>query len=265
VSEALTPLPPDSFVKSCCADVWSHPGVRLLFGQALRPGGTGLTGHALELLGLPVAARVLDLGSGPGATLTLLKERGMRPVGADYSRALAAEAAAVAPSVAADAERPPFRSRSMDAVFMECVLSAVPDKRAALGEVVRLLRPGGLFALSDVVVEGPLAPPLDSFAGWLACAAGALPAEGYAALLDDAALAIEVREDHRASMSAMLAQVARRLALIRGSIRAGVVDAGAAGVDEGLVETGAGLVAAARESVEAGLLGYALFIGRSRR
>jgi len=185
-------------------------------------------------------------------------------VGADYSAPLAAEAGAFVPSVAADAERTPFRSGSMDAVFMECVLSAVPDKRAALGEVVRMLRPGGWFVLSDVVVEGTLPPPLDSFAGWLACAAGALAAQGYVALLEERGLTVEAREDHRAAISSLLAQVGRRLGLIRGAMTAGLVDLGAAGVEGGLVEIGEGLVAAAKQAVDAGLLGYVLLVARTR-
>lgn len=258
----LTPSAPD-FLKACCANVWSHPGVRLLCGQALRPGGTDLTAHAIDLAGLEAGARVLDLGSGAGATLALLARRGFRPVGLDYSRALAAESGDIAPSLTADAERPPFRSGSVDAVVMECVLSAIPDKRSAMSEMVRILRPGGGVVLSDVVVEGPLPPPLDSFAGWLACAAGALPAAGYLSLLEEAGMAVEVREDHADAMSALLAQVSRRLVLVRGAMRAGLVDLGAGLVDEGLLEVAEQMLDSARDAVDSGLLRYALFVGRT--
>jgi SAM-dependent methyltransferase len=206
---------------------------------------------------------VLDLGSGAGTTLALLKARGLRPVGADYSPALAAESGAIAPSLVADAERPPFRSGSMDAVLMECVLSAVPDKRAALGEVARILRPGGWLVLSDVVVERALPPPLDSFAGWIACAAGALSAQGYGALLEESGLTLEAREDHGVALSAMLAQVTRRLALIGGAMRAGLVDLGAVVVDGSPIEMGERLLGVAKEAVDSGLLGYGLFVGRA--
>jgi arsenite methyltransferase len=263
MTDVLTPAPPAS-LKACCADLWSHPGVRLLCGESLRPGGTDLTARALDLIGLEEGARVLDLGSGAGATLALLTGRGLRPVGADYSAALAAESGAVAPSVVADAERPPFRSGSMEAVLMECVLSAVPDKPAVLGEVVRMLRPGGRFLLSDVVVEGALPPPLDSLAGWIACAAGALPADGYTALLEESGLWVEAREDHRAALSAMLAQVTRRLALIAGAVRAGLLDTGPVLEGKGLIGVGERLLGVAKEAVDAGLLGYALFVGRAR-
>lgn len=249
-------------LKACCADLWSHPGVRLLCGETLRPGGTHLTLRALDLVGLEDGARVLDIGSGPGATLGLLARRGLRPVGADYSASLAAESAAVAPSVAADAERAPFRSESMDAAFMECVLSAVPDKAAALVEAGRVLRTGAPLTLSDVVVEGALPEPLDSFAGWMACAAGALPANAYVELLEAAGFTVEIVEDHHTAMADLLAQVARRLALIRGAIRAGVVDVASAGLDEKLLDLGERLLATAKEAAGDGLLGYGLFIAR---
>lgn len=250
-----------AYLKACCADLWSHPGVRLLCGEALRPGGTDLTGHALDLLGLEDGARVLDVGSGPGATLAFLRARRLRPVGIDYSLALAAESAAVAPTVVADAERLPFRPQVMDAAFLECVLSAVPDKATALAEVARVVRAGGYLVLTDVTVEGPLPPPLHSFAGWIACAAGALPARGYVDLLEAAGFTLEAHEDHRSAMAALLAKITRRLALVRGAIRAGVVDLASAGLGEGHFDLGEDLLATAGEVVSAGILGYGLFVG----
>ena len=255
------PAAPEN-LKACCADLWSHPGVRLLCGETLRPGASQLTLRALDLLGLEAKARVLDIGSGPGPTLDLLAGRGLRPVGVDYSVLLAAESAAVAHSVAADAERMPFRSGSMDAAFMECVFSAVPDKAAALGEAARVLRAGASLALSDVVVEGVLPTPLDTLAGWMACAAGALPASGYVELLEAAGFVVEVAEDHRSAMAELLAQVGRRLALIRRAIRAGLVDIASVGLDESLLDVGEWLLATAKEAVADGLLGYGLFIAR---
>lgn len=261
MTSIAAPTAPEN-LKACCAVLWSHPGVRLLCGETLRPGGPELTLHALDLLGLEVGARVLDIGSGPGATLGLLARRGLRPVGADYSASLAAESAAVAPSVAADAERAPFRSGSMDAAFMECVLSAVPDKAAALAEAARVLRTGASLALSDVVVQGVVPEPLDSFAGWIACAGGALPASAYVALLEEAGFVVEVAEDHRSAMADLLAQVTRRLALIRGAIRARLVDVTSVGLDESLLDLGERLLATAKEEVGNGVLGYGLFIAR---
>jgi len=253
---------PPAYLKACCADLWSHPGVRLLAGEALRPGGLDLTRRALDLADLSTGARVVDVGSGPGVTLGELVARGHLAIGADYSRTLAAESSATAPTVVADAERLPFGDGSLDGAVMECVLSAVPDKAAAVRAIRHALRPGGVLVLTDVVVEGPLPPPLDSFAGWVACAAGALGADGYADLLAGEGLGLVVREDHGDAMAALVSQARRRLALFRGAVAAGVVQASAA-PDPTLIELGEEILATAQGAAADGVLGYGLFIGRS--
>lgn len=251
-------------VKAACCDLWAHPGVRLLAGDALRPGGLGLTRHALDLLALPAGARVLDVGCGPGATLGELATRGLRACGVDYSASLSTEAAAAAPAVAGDAERLPLRAGSFDAVVSECVLSTVPDKRAALAESSRVLAPGGGIALSDVTREGTLPPPLDSFVGWVACAAGALPLDGYTALLEEAGFVVRSVEDHREALTALVAQARRRLALLLGALGAGFLDASAAALDPQLVSLGDALLGKAADAVAEGTLGYGLIVARRR-
>ena len=257
ISPTVGPSP--SYLKACCAEVWSHPAARLLIGDALRPGGVELTRHALKLMDLRAGARVLDLGSGTGATLGALRSAGFRAVGTDYSRALATESAERAPTVVADAELLPLASASFDAVFCECVLSAIPDKPKALAEVARVLDRDGRLALSDVLVEAPLPPPLDSVAGWVACAAGACDARGYERMLEDAGFTIKVREDHHQAMAALVAQSRRRLALLAGALRAGLVQ-GPSETAGTLIQVGESLLAAAAAAVESGALGYALYV-----
>ncbi len=231
---------PPSYLKACCSDLWSHPGVRLLAGEALRPGGLELTRRALDLADLPPGAVVLDLGSGAGVTLGELTARGHRAVGAEYSRTLAAESATVAPTIVGDAERLPLRTGTLDAVVMECVLSAVPDKGAAVRSVLGALRRGGVLVLSDVVVEGA----------------------GYARLLEREGFAVEVREDHGAAMAALVAQVRRRLGLFRGAVAAGIVPASAP-FDQAILDLAEQILAGAQRAAADGVLGYGLFIARS--
>jgi SAM-dependent methyltransferase len=249
-------------LKSCCADLWSHPGIRLLAGDTLRPGDLELTWRALSHLDLPAGDRVLDVGCGPGSTIGLLTGAGLRAFGVDYSQALAAEAGLLGPVALADAERLPFGPDVFDAVFIECVLSAVPDKRAALSEIRRVLRDDGVLALSDVVVDGPLPPPLDSVVGWVACAAGAENRKGYVELLEDAGLCVTLAEDHAAALTELLVQARRRLALLQGAMAAGLVAADPLLLNPGLVELGQELLGIALASVETGRLGYALMIAR---
>ena len=255
-------LPHPTYLKVCCADLWSHPGIRLLAGEALRPGGLELTARAASVLQLPTGARVLDIGCGPGCTVAFLSSSRLRPVGIDYAPALAKEASLHGPASAGDAERLPFRADSFDAAFLECVLSAVPDKRTALSEVHRMLGPGAALVLSDVVVEGSLPAPLDSFVGWIACAAGAEPDDGYRRLLAETGFSVTLHEDHAAAMGELISQARRRLALLQGALRAGVVPPDPILPDENLLELGQGLLGTAARAVEGGALGYALFVGR---
>lgn len=119
-------------LKCQCADLWAHPAAQLLLGESLRPGGAALTSRLLYLAALPEGALVVDIGCGPGSTLALASERGLRPVGVDYSPALAREAGARSDvtAIVGDGERLPLRDGVAEAVTIECVLSAVPDKRA---------------------------------------------------------------------------------------------------------------------------------------
>jgi len=249
-------------LKACCADLWAHPGIRLLVGEATRPGGTPLTRSALDRMELPVGARVLDVGCGTGATLGLLRERGVRAVGLDYSTALAAEAGEIADAVVGDAEGFPFRSETFDAACIECVLSALPGKRAAVTELARVVVPGGAVLLSDMTLVGRLPPLLDSFAGWIACAAGALPPGGYVELLEGAGLKVERVDDHREALVALIGQARRRLALLQGALGTNVVARGERGFDAGVIELGQALLGQAMEAVRAGTLGYAVLIAR---
>jgi ubiquinone/menaquinone biosynthesis C-methylase UbiE len=108
-----------------------------------------LTERAIELSGLPIGARIADVGSGWGRSLPLLRGRfGLQAVGVEpdpVKRESSGENL-----LAGSAGALPFDSGSMDAVLMECVLSIVPDADAALAEAARVLRPSGMLIVSDL-------------------------------------------------------------------------------------------------------------------
>ena len=204
--------------------MWSHPAAQLLLGPALRPGGAALTNRLLSGCGLRPGAVVVDVGCGPGATLETIAAGGHRGVGVDYSPALARAAAAPgAPTVVGDAERLPISDGAVDAVVIECVLSAVPDKPAALDEARRVLRPDGALILTDMTLAAPFPEPLNTALAWIACAAGALSAGGYVDLLDAHGFTITATEDRSIDLAAMVARARRRLALFRGAAGVGLL------------------------------------------
>lgn len=275
MSDATLPTTPAGIdpadLKCSCADLWSHPFVRLLVGDTFRPGGLDLTRALVTRLDLPAGARVLDVGSGTGATLRLLRDHELRPVGVDYAATLATEAGSQAPVAVGDAERLPFTADGFDAVLMECVLSALPAKPAALDAARRVLRPGGRLGLSDVTLTGTLPEPLSSLAAWIACTGGALDAEGYVTLLEDRGFAVRQVDDRRGDLQALVTKARRRFALLAGAVGTGILDgldprvlpgAEALSADdpEGLLRAGRETLTQLAAAVDTGDLGYVAIV-----
>lgn len=126
-------------------------------GSALRPGGLSLTRKAIGHLQLMPRAAVLDVGCGPGETMALLKDCGFLPFGLDPYFPFVKEAAAYGSCLQGSAGSIALRSKSMSAVFCECVLSVVPDRGAALAQMHRVLQAGGYLVLADIytVLDAP--------------------------------------------------------------------------------------------------------------
>jgi SAM-dependent methyltransferase len=231
-----------------------------------------LTASILDRLGLHPGARVLDIGSGTGATLEELRSRGLAAIGIDYSPSLASQAADAAPVVVGDGEALPYADRSFDAVFAECVLSAIPDKHACLTQVRRVVTTGGWFVLTDMVVHGRLPDPLQSVAAWAACIGGARSAAEYEALLVEHGLTPVRRQEASAQLTALVAQAQRRFAMIQGALGVGLLrdaDAlfgpelarlGVAVSDDGLAQLAEVLFAQVRAAITRGELGYVAIV-----
>jgi arsenite methyltransferase len=262
---SLAELDSDAGLKRCCASVYEHPAVRWLLGDELHPGGEATTRRALELAGIGPEDRLLDVASGRGASALLAaREFGCRVVGLEYGSRLVDEAAAAARAAGlearvsfrrGDAEALPFESASFDAVLCECSLCTFPDQARAAGELRRVLRPGGRLALCDVVVEhsrigadfrGPFAV--------LACVGAALAPSGYERLLADAGLPVLAVESRDEDAALLARRVHDRL---RGARLLGVERlAGAPLATTEAIE----LVTHARDAIQRGALGYAIFI-----
>jgi arsenite methyltransferase len=106
----------------------------------------------------------------------------------------------------------PLPDASVDVVISNCVINLSGDKAAVLREVARVLRPGGRFAVSDVIAD----PAMDAatradMAQWTGCIAGALTHDEFTGLLGAAGLTeIEIRETHRVHEHAAAAVVRAR-------------------------------------------------------
>ena len=249
--------------KACCAAVYEHPGVRWLLGDELHPGGEATTRRALELIGLQPGARLLDVASGRGdSALLAAREFGCLVTGLEYGRNAvrgaqqAVDAAGLGRRVgftAGDAESMPFADGEFDAVLCECSLCTFPNKRRAMDEMRRVLRPGGRLALADVVVDRPRLPAeLDGAFAVIACVGEALSRRGYEALLADAGFRLIATESRAEDAAALAERVHDRL---RGARLLGL-DLGPRSplsVDQAIELVGAG-----RRAIADRALGYAI-------
>jgi SAM-dependent methyltransferase len=146
-------------------------------------------GGALDAAAPRQGETVVDLGCGRGGEVVraalLVGPRG-RAVGVDGNRAMLARARALARGVPnarfirADLARVPLPDEGADVVVSSCAINHALDKEAVYREVHRLLRPGGRFAVSDVVAERALPDHVRSDpAAWAACYGGAIPEADY--------------------------------------------------------------------------------------
>lgn len=207
---------------ACCAALYAHPAVSWLLGDELHPGGEAATRRALELIELGSEDRLLDVASGAGTSARLAaSEIGCTVTGVDYGAAAvdaaqsAAETAGLCDRVGfvvGDAARLPFADGTFDAVLCECSLSTFPDQERALGEIARVLRPGGRLALSDVVVDRDRLPDaLGGVLGQIACVGGARSQRGYEELLAAAGFRLIGAEGRDEDAAALAERVHDRL------------------------------------------------------
>jgi ubiquinone/menaquinone biosynthesis C-methylase UbiE len=150
------------------------------------------------LIDLHEGETVLDLGSGGGIDV-LLSARRVGPRGKVYGLDMTDEMLALAREnqrkagatnvefLKGEIENIPLPDNSVDVIISNCVINLSADKGRVLREAFRVLRPGGRFAVSDVVVRGDV--PADvrrSVELWVGCVAGALQETDYRALLAQA-------------------------------------------------------------------------------
>jgi ubiquinone/menaquinone biosynthesis C-methylase UbiE len=141
---------------------------------------------------------VIDLGSGAGNDCFIARhetgETG-KVIGIDFTEAMIEKARANAEKLnfhnvefrTGDIEKMPVGANMADVVVSNCVLNLVPDKEKAFSEILRVLKPGAHFSISDVVLVGDLPEELTKSAEMYAgCVAGALQKEKYLQIVANA-------------------------------------------------------------------------------
>ena len=152
-------------------------------------------GNPLLLADLQPGDVVLDLGSGGGLDV-LLSARRVAPGGHAYGVDMTDEMLAVANQNKEKAgvenatflkgtiENLPLPDDAVDVIISNCVINLAEDKSAVIREAFRVLKPGGRFAVSDIVELRPLPPVVkEKLEAWAGCIAGTIPVEDYRQIL----------------------------------------------------------------------------------
>jgi arsenite methyltransferase len=152
-------------------------------------------GNPTALAELHEGETVLDLGSGGGIDVLLSAKR-VGPTGKVYGLDMTDEMLALANAnkeragatnvefLKGEIERIPLPDASVDVIISNCVINLSANKKKVLAEAFRVLKPGGRFAVSDVVVRGDVpAGVRSSMELWIGCVAGALEEQEFLRLL----------------------------------------------------------------------------------
>ena len=155
-------------------------------------------GNPTALATIQPGETVLDLGSGGGIDVFLSAKR-VGPTGKVYGLDMTDEMLALARDnqqkagvtnvefLKGDIEHIPLPDNSVDLIISNCVINLSPDKDQVLKEAFRVLKPGGRFAVSDIVVRGTMPQEIrHSVELWAGCVAGALEEAVYLAKLTQA-------------------------------------------------------------------------------
>jgi len=247
---------------SCCAAFYDRAEIRYLLGDSLHPGGIELTLRMAEQLALGPDSSLLDVACGRGTSLKAIRQLWpLKAVGLDAGlpggvAAPGAETSGLIELHRGDVHSVPFPDATFDAALCECALSTFADQGRALGEMRRVLRPGGRVAISDMVVAGSVPTSLEDWVNVGTCLAGALSAEGYHRVLESAGFRIVDHWHASDALHEMVARIKRNLL--------GLVLAGATGnLPEGVhidVDEARELLHLATEAIDEGVIGYGVYI-----
>lgn len=141
---------------------------------------------------------VIDLGSGAGndafVARRLVGENG-KVIGVDFTESMIAKARANAEKInynnvefrLGEIEDLPVTTNKADVILSNCVLNLVPNKHKSFSEIFRVLKPGGHFSISDIVLEGMMPDKLKKVAElYVGCVAGAIQKNDYLSIIKEA-------------------------------------------------------------------------------
>ena len=205
---------------ACCAQFYEQDWVQVLFGESFHPGGPDLSARLVHSLNLPTGSHVLDVACGIGTTaLMMARQFGLDSVGIDVSKTnleKATLASAQAPPVLVEfldrsADSLSFPNASFDAIVCECALSTFNDQPRVVHEFARVLKPGAVVGITDMVIEGDLPKDITQHIAPWTCMAEARTVAGYQQLFLDAGLLVTHYVDESQTILDLVTNIKRKL------------------------------------------------------
>ena len=204
---------------SCCGPTCCGPTSKDVDYTIMQDDYTNLKGYVAdadlglgcglptELAGIEEGSTVVDLGSGAGndvfVSRALVGESG-KVIGLDFTKEMIDKANDNNRKLGYDnvefqlgeIENMPIENDVADVVVSNCVLNLVPDKEKAFTEMYRIIKPGGHFCVSDIVLKGELPAGLQKSAAMYAgCVSGAIQQDEYLKILNEAGfINVEVKK-----------------------------------------------------------------------
>ena len=171
-------------------------------------------GLPTKYAGIRTGHTVVDLGSGAGNDVFIARrevgETG-RVIGIDFANDMLAKANQNLRTLGyqnvefmyGDIEHMPLPDKTADVVVSNCVMNLVPDKHRAYAETFRILKPGGHFCISDVVIKGELPENLRQAAALYAgCVSGAMPIQEYLDVIESSGFnELSIEQEHMIDLS----------------------------------------------------------------
>lgn len=210
-----------AFYRLCWGGSDIHIGLYETGEETVAEASQAMTRHLLSLAGLKEGDRVLELASGYGGTLRTLAEMGCRPQGIDISKVCVEEArrtidaAGLSDQVSValgDFHRLDIVSEQWDACICQDAIIHSSDRPQVFGEAYRILKPGGVFAVSDIVTaEGADLALVDAAFARLGVRGGAT-AKTYETMAIEAGFEVAHQERRPQDIQTHYAKLAEQLA-----------------------------------------------------
>lgn len=202
----------------CCANFYEKDWVSLLLGESFHPGGRELSQSVVDQLGDLTDLQVLDIAAGLGTSARMMAQKGAEVTAMDISETILEKARNAHPKdiksiryQTGNVEALPYEARSFDRVLCECAFSTFPNQPAAAAEICRVLKPGGIFTMTDMCVQGPLPEKVSAAIAPWTCLEHAGRVEDYQQVFLEAGLRVLCYQDESHHLLSMLSMLKRNL------------------------------------------------------